>query len=49
MNIESAIKKACKELKKNKYKLIDCQVPTQHLASMGAESIPRAEFLTYLS
>ena len=38
-----------KELKKNKYKLIDCQVPTQHLASMGAESIPRAEFLTYLS
>ena len=38
-----------KELKKNKYKLIDCQVPTQHLVSMGAESIPRAEFLTYLS
>ncbi len=38
-----------KELKKNKYKIIDCQVPTQHLASMGAESIPRAEFLTYLS
>ena len=26
-----------KELKKNKYELIDCQVPTQHLASMGAE------------
>jgi len=38
-----------KELKKNKYELIDCQVPTQHLASMGAESIPRTEFLTYLS
>ena len=38
-----------KELKKNKYKLIDCQVPTQHLASMGAESIPRLEFLAYLS
>ena len=38
-----------KELKKNKYKLIDCQVPTQHLASMGAESITRSEFLTYLS
>ena len=38
-----------KELKKNKYKLIDCQVPTQHLASMGAESISRSEFLTYLS
>ena len=38
-----------KELKKNKYELIDFQVPTQHLASMGAESIPRSEFLTYLS
>ena len=38
-----------KELKKNKYELIDCQVPTQHLASMGAESISRTEFLTFLS
>ena len=37
-----------KELKKNKYKLIDCQVPTQHLASMGAEPISRSEFLTFL-
>jgi leucyl/phenylalanyl-tRNA--protein transferase len=38
-----------KELKKNKYELIDCQVPTQHLASMGAESISRTEFLTFLT
>lgn len=38
-----------KELKKNKYQLIDCQVPTQHLASMGAEPISRTEFLTFLS
>ena len=38
-----------KELKKNKCKLIDCQVPTQHLASMGAEAISRTEFLTFLS
>ena len=38
-----------KELKKNKYELIDCQVPTQHLASMGAEPISRTEFLTLLS
>jgi leucyl/phenylalanyl-tRNA--protein transferase len=37
-----------KELKKNKYELIDCQVPTQHLASMGAEPISRTEFLTFL-
>jgi leucyl/phenylalanyl-tRNA--protein transferase len=38
-----------KELKKNKYELIDCQVPTQHLASMGAEPISRTKFLTLLS
>ena len=37
-----------RELKKNKYKLIDCQVPTAHLASMGASPIPRKEFLRYL-
>jgi len=30
------------------YKLIDCQVFTNHLASLGAEDIPRSEFLTYL-
>ena len=38
-----------KELKKNNYELIDCQVPTQHLASMGAEPISRTKFLTFLS
>ena len=38
-----------KELKKNKYELIDCQVPTQHLVSMGAEPISRTKFLTFLS
>jgi leucyl/phenylalanyl-tRNA--protein transferase len=38
-----------KELKKNKYELIDCQVPTKHLASMGAEPISRTKFLTFLS
>ena len=37
-----------RELKKNKYKLIDCQVPTAHLASMGAAPISRKEFLSYL-
>lgn len=30
------------------YKLIDCQVYTQHLESLGAESIYRDEFLKYL-
>lgn len=28
--------------------LIDCQQETAHLASMGAQPIPRSEFLTYL-
>ncbi len=31
------------------YKLIDCQVYTQHLESLGAEDIPRVEFLSYLN
>ena len=30
------------------YKLIDCQVYTNHLASLGAEDINRVEFLEYL-
>ncbi|MEZ4801209.1 MAG: leucyl/phenylalanyl-tRNA--protein transferase [Gelidibacter sp.] len=30
------------------YKLIDCQVYTKHLESLGAENIPRHEFLNYL-
>ncbi|VAW25381.1 Leucyl/phenylalanyl-tRNA--protein transferase, partial [hydrothermal vent metagenome] len=30
------------------YKLIDCQVYNNHLASLGAEEISRDEFLTYL-
>ncbi len=30
------------------YKIIDCQVPTHHLESLGAEEIPRDEFLKYL-
>jgi leucyl/phenylalanyl-tRNA--protein transferase len=30
------------------YKLIDCQVYTKHLESLGAEDIPRKQFLEYL-
>lgn len=30
------------------YKLIDCQVYNKHLESLGAEEIPRNEFLRYL-
>ncbi|MCH9660758.1 MAG: leucyl/phenylalanyl-tRNA--protein transferase [Bacteroidetes bacterium] len=35
-------------LKKRHYKLIDCQVYTDHLASLGAEKITRTAFLSYL-
>ena len=38
-----------KELSKNGYKLIDCQVPSAHLKSLGAEEISREQFLNYLS
>jgi len=30
------------------YRLIDCQVPSSHLTSLGAEEIPRARFLAEL-
>ena len=36
------------KLKKKNYKLLDCQTYTDHLASLGAEEIPRKEFLKYL-
>lgn len=36
------------KLKKENYKLLDCQVYNNHLASLGAEEISRTEFLKYL-
>lgn len=36
-------------IKSSNYKLIDCQVHTNHLESLGAEDIPRDVFLKYLS
>ncbi len=35
-------------IKEKKYPLIDCQVYTPHLASLGAEEISRADFKKYL-
>lgn len=35
-------------LQKEKVKLIDCQLHTPHLASLGAEEISRSEFLGFL-
>ncbi len=37
-----------KKLRKEGVRLIDCQVYTQHLQRLGAEEIPRSEFLRYL-
>jgi leucyl/phenylalanyl-tRNA--protein transferase len=36
------------KLEKENYKLIDCQVYNEHLASLGANEISREEFLKYL-
>ncbi len=36
------------KLKKEHYKLIDCQVYNIHLASLGAEEIPRVKFIEIL-
>jgi leucyl/phenylalanyl-tRNA---protein transferase len=36
-------------LKLNNVAMIDCQQETEHLASLGAKPIPRAEFLAHLS
>ncbi|SDK88080.1 leucyl/phenylalanyl-tRNA--protein transferase [Salinimicrobium catena] len=40
--------KLVQKLQQEGVKLIDCQVYTDHLASLGAEEIPRSEFLEYL-
>lgn len=40
--------KLSQELEKKKYKLIDCQVYTDHLKSLGAEEIAREVFISYL-
>jgi leucyl/phenylalanyl-tRNA--protein transferase len=36
------------ELKKNNYRFIDCQVPSEHLKSLGGEVISRSNFLDLL-
>ena len=36
------------QLREENVKLIDCQIYTEHLASLGAEEIPRSEFLKFL-
>lgn len=41
--------KLCRALAEAGFKLVDCQVYTDHLASLGAFEIPRAEFIDRLS
>jgi len=36
------------DLKEKNYQLIDCQLYTDHLASLGAVEIPRSEFIQFL-
>ena len=38
-----------RKLEEENYKLIDCQVYNEHLASLGAEEIPRAKFIEILN
>ena len=40
--------KMAQELGKKEYKLIDCQLHTNHLASLGAKEIARDDFIKYL-
>jgi leucyl/phenylalanyl-tRNA--protein transferase len=43
-----ALTRLVAELKDRDYRLIDCQVASQHLESLGAELIPRAQFVARL-
>ncbi len=38
-----------RHLKDSGFVLIDCQMPTDHLHSLGARAIPRSEFARYLA
>ena len=40
--------KLAEELKQKEYRLIDCQLHTSHLESLGAREIPRSEFIEIL-
>jgi len=38
-----------KQLQVWQYQLIDCQVPSEHLRSLGAKDMPRVDFLEFLT
>ena len=39
----------CRRLETWRFRLIDCQLPNEHLARLGVESMPRREFLAILA
>ena len=41
-----ALATAARQLQRWGFELIDCQMSTAHLASLGARDIPRREFIT---
>jgi leucyl/phenylalanyl-tRNA--protein transferase len=41
-----ALNHLCEHLVRLGFHMIDCQMATSHLASLGAREVPRAEFLT---
>lgn len=43
-----ALAELARHLSSRQFELIDCQLPTAHLASLGARTIPREEFLRRL-
>ena len=43
-----ALIKLAQELEQKNYLMIDCQVPTDHLKSMGAEELSRKDFISIL-
>jgi leucyl/phenylalanyl-tRNA---protein transferase len=44
-----ALKRLCDELVARGYQMIDCQMATPHLMSLGAELIPRLDFIHQLT
>ena len=43
-----ALAHLCRHLRRNNFGIIDCQMETAHLTSLGARSIPRRDFLAAL-
>ena len=39
----------CRRLEEWRFRLIDCQIPNDHLTTLGVKSMPRAEFLDILA